>query len=836
MKNEEKLLLLGALFHDIGKFAQRCTGEKTKHEELGFRLVTKFEEDFTKILGNKEAFLKMREIVSNHHNRNSKDLFVNTTQKADYLSASERVEFDEPDADLKDKWSHKFLTSLFSKIYLNNAKDKNIRYYEQKELTQKNHEILIPKYDSEKDIIQSGKRYNSSDFDAFETNLKSILSFYNSENDFYYLINLILILFEKYMWSVPDFTGSEQTDISLFNHSKDVAGFAHSIYKSELSNSTKLNLIIGDLPGIQKYIFNVTNKKPAKILRGRSIYVQILTRQFASIMLKELDLTEANLIMIAGGKFYIISDNSSDFEENYKKAKNKIEEYLIKNFDYQLSFSSAFETFEYNLLKEKDKEKRIYFGDIIDKASFKLLEKRNQQFESKLFNVENFDENNFVLNYDFIKPDVEADSDKIKCSVTGFPIKKGRKRNIEGEQVDKQVENEYKIGEKVTKSNVVIKFTQDYSEVIEVLSLNEFKRNDDSVKLILNPNLDELLEPNNLHKDVLRNSLIIEVANYATRDSKNPNLVMDFEDMEKSNNGAKFMTLIKGDVDNLGLIMSSGLVGNRENETAETRDLTGISRTTTLSNHLKYFFSYSLNGFLEEWEKGTIAKSVDDGTISDQKVYTVFAGGDDIMLIAPQNSALKLVNAFNETFQKFVCHNPEVHISYSLTNFKHNTPIRIVADMAEENQKEVKKLKADNIISDIDENSKIFYSHNDKDGLRLFETNLKNESANIIAKEMKMLVNSVGQKHISLALIQNLLEFSKMMQKFRNSGDTSNILWHPHLSYLLDRNVKIKGNYPNKELEIFFRALLKVNKTEIEKKDENIIYPLICNTIYSLRK
>ena len=548
---------------------------------------------------------------------------------------------------------------------------------------------LIPEFDNENDIKETGHKYSVNDFDEFKIQFKTILDFYNDNNDFNSLINLILILLEKYLWCVPDFTGSEHTDISLYNHSKDVAGLAHAIYKTK---EDKLNLIIGDLPGIQKYIFNVAYKKPAKILRGRSIFVQILTRQFANIMLEYLGFTNSNLIMLAGGKFYIISDNAEDFKFRYENAKHKIDEYLISNFNYQLSFSSSYETFYYPDLKSK----KITFGDLIDQASYKLLEKRNQQFETKLFPSKDFDENLFVLGKDYTNISFDEITDKIKCAVTDIPIRKGREIYIEGEKVDRQVHNEFLVGEKITKSNLIIQFSDDYSEVKSVKNLDEIKDKNANKKFILNPDLDELLKQENLGKDILRNSHVIEVANYTTKDEKNKTIVMDFEDMEKKNNGAEFMTLLKGDVDNLGLIMSSGLVN-------DSNDYTAISRTTTLSNHLKYFFSFSLNGFLEKWEAGEIDKSVDDNFVNDQKVYTVFAGGDDLMLICPQSSSLKLLDAFNKTFTDFVCDNPEVHISYSLTNFKHNTPIRIVAEMSEENQNEVKKMNAKDIISEINE-------------------------------------------------------------------------------------------------------------------------------------
>jgi len=289
MTAEEKSLIIGALFHDIGKFEQRCTNEKTRHEQLGYRLLTDLEEQFTKILGDSGAFNTCRNLILNHHNRENNDKLINYLKEADYLSASERVEFSEPDADLYEKWSHKFLSSLFSKIYLNNPDGKQIRYYEQKLLTEKNYKILIPEYDNENDIKESGHKYNSTVFDNFRKELKAVLEFYEKEEDFYSLINLLLILFEKYMWCVPDFTGSELTDISLFNHLKDVTGISHATFKSDKENNN-LNLIIGDLPGIQKYIFNVANKNPAKALRGRSIFVQNFNKAICNDYVKQIGL------------------------------------------------------------------------------------------------------------------------------------------------------------------------------------------------------------------------------------------------------------------------------------------------------------------------------------------------------------------------------------------------------------------------------------------------------------------------------------------------------------------------------------------------------------------
>jgi len=830
MTQEEKVLILAALFHDIGKFEQRCTNQRIKHQELGARLIDDLNDQFVVIVDT--GVNQIKELILNHHNKDKSDKLLDIIKTADHLSASERVGFDEED-DWKDKWSHKHLSSLFSKISLNNSEGKHQRYYSHKLLNKKNYKILIPEFTDESDLKESDFSYNQSDWNSFKEQLKSVLDFYQNEDDFDSLINLILILFEKYMWCIPDFTGSANTDISLYNHLKDVTGIATALYKSD--NNNNLNLIIGDLPGIQNYIFNVSNRKPAKVLRGRSIFVQILTRQFASIILKGLKLTEANLIMLAGGKFYILAPNNKSFEELLLNAITYIEEHLVENFNYQLSFSASHETFNHNDLMKTDK-KRLTFGDIIDRASYKLLLNRNRQFKNVLFKNGSYSENSFILDPTYMDAQ-DIDTNKIKDAVTGLPIRMGREKQMPDseniEMVDKQVYNEIKIGSEAPQSNVIILFENDNSTVKNVLRFSKYNSEKNESKILLNPDLDELLDNQNIKKDILRNTQIIEVANYSSWDEKE-NHVLDFAKLEQTNNGAYLLTLIKGDVDNLGLIMSSGL-------NDDEKDLTAISRTTTLSNHLKYFFSFTLNGFLEKWENGLVNKEIEDNYTNDQKVYTVFAGGDDLMLVCPHSSSLKLVNELNKTFTDFVCENPEVHISYSLTNFRHSTPIRIVNDMAEDNQEEIKKiLKSQNLFEMLEKDREIFHSSKDKAGVRLFETNIKNnlisklnEFSNDLIKWEKDEKNKVTQ-----GVLRNLLYFSKIMKDFEETNDTRFLLWHPKLNYMINRLLKNnEGKYINQEIESFFDNALKINKKESSQALilEKLFYPVVCEAIYGTR-
>ncbi|MBU2444243.1 MAG: type III-A CRISPR-associated protein Cas10/Csm1 [Bacteroidetes bacterium] len=836
---EEKILILGALFHDIGKYVQRCTGNPGRkfHSQLAVELVSsgQFQHHFERILMGDANFRFFTDIILKHHDKSPQGL-VKHLRDADHLSASERVDKEEVEV-YRDQWKHKHLCSLFSKIDLLLDEPVEPRYYKHINLTKDDYDVIIPHELTDEQIQAGDFSYTDYHLTKFKNDLEAVLEFYKDESDFDSLMNLLLIIFEKYLWCIPDFTGSSETDISLFNHLKDVTAFAHIIYLTQKvqPKSNNLNLIIGDIPGIQNYIFDVVNRKPAKILRGRSIFIQILTRNFASIFLRELSLTEANLIMHAGGKFYIVAPSTDNFSANYESAKFKIESYLFENFRMELTFNSAYETFDYTLLMEKDQKKRRSFGNLIETASLRLLQSRYKIFENRLFNSNT--NSNFVWAEDYINDDGSG-TDSIKCRVTDKPIRKNQLGEIKIPSdsglkllsVSKQVELEYTVGHKVTNNNTIIIIDKnDNLTVNEIVELKNFDSKSvvSNHKIILNPNIDQLLNKENLKKDVFRNAHYLEVANYCSRDDEND--ILPFEKIAEENEGAEFLTLIKGDIDNLGLLMAYGLVRDFKDSKDETdeKDLTAISRTTTLSNHLKYFFSFFLNGFLSDWELEA----------STNKVYTIFAGGDDLMLITPQCSAVKLIEKINSKFNEFSCCNNEVHMSYSITHFKDHTPIRLVSEFAEKGQLLGKKYSKESQQKLLQEkNPTSFRKENDKSGTYLFNSFIKNDDLKYFLSTAEELVNKSKQEKggLSHGLIRKLFQVSETLKKFQDNDDASYLITYARLNHAVKRLLKDK----DKSIQDFFSNVLLINKegNEEAQKLAIILYPLVCQVIYNIRK
>ncbi|GAB1444300.1 hypothetical protein MASR2M39_31500 [Ignavibacteriales bacterium] len=317
------------------------------------------------------------------------------------------------------------------------------------------------------------------------------------------------------------------------------------------------------------------------------------------------------------------------------------------------------------------------------------------------------------------------------------------------------------------------------------------------------------------------------VANYVTmmKDDKNNDIVMDFETMTKRNIGGEFLTMIKGDIDNFGIILSCGL----ENHS--------VSSHSTLSSQLKYFFSIGVNKLLAGWcdDHASLGKT-------DRVVYCVYSGGDDIFFVTTQSYALELVRDLNEKFTEFTCSNPEIHISYSFTNFKHNTPIRIISDFADNNQKAIKRKYK----NELPKGSKtippdFFLSQNDKAGSIIFDTPVKNNRLDEIIRWTELLTKWIELEDnppLTKGAIRYFFDLSVMMTKYFD-GDLRSLFWHPKLTYYIKRNIYLDcdslTNYENQKFEEFITEMLKIEvKTGSDIKE--ILTPIMSAVILRTRK
>lgn len=845
MDSNEKIILLAGLFRAIGKFEQFCipdnpdnatgfcSGFINTKRDLLLRMIGSSNAD-----GNSSAeseyVNRLIRLISDHiEEKKSADTLHEAIRLAHRLSCGKGPLLPggaEPASDSPERkpGSSPYLPSIFHTVSLAAKTIPPVKYFHQEVLS-----------DSSLGLSENSgtggnlcTRFNAEDFSNFVKHLNAIFDSYDRICDFLSIYTLLLNLCENYFWCLPVDEKQSHTGISLFNYSRDLAGLAHAIYISP--DAENLSLINVELVGKVNYMSNIVYSRPAKILRGRSIFVQVVTRIVVSIILKDLGLSEASIIMNAAGKILIVAPGNLVNSTKIDELTAKIESTLKINFQYELSFGIGVTEFP------KEPDDNWSFGDVVEASNIQQL--RNWQ---KLYFNDLFDpvaDKNFILPGEYYRPRGEFESDMMKCKVTDKPIVKGREVKISQRYledgvwkksdllVDIQVANEFGIGDIAPKGTFVICVNENeagYFEVREPKRMSKLTSSDyysAQFKCIINQKLSEIMSGLEEKPNLFKDAAFIDVANYVTMQKpvEEDPTVMDFETMTKRNVGAEFLTMIKGDIDNFGIILSCGLKNH------------SISSHSTLSSQLKYFFSYGLNNILAKWC---------DDQKTDRVVYCVYSGGDDIFFVAPQSSAIELINNLNKRFTEFTCSNPEVHISYSFTNFKHHTPIRILSDFADRNQSEIKKkyknkleIKDDEPIPD-----DFFFSANDKAGSMIFDTAVKNSRLDDIIKWTDLLTKWVSIKEnppITKGTLRYIFDLSKMINKY-HAGDPASLFWHPKLTYFVKRNIDLETESLNdeerKEFNKFIEEMLALEfKTGSDIKE--ILTPVTSSVILRTRE
>lgn len=83
-------------------------------------------------------------------------------------------------------------------------------------------------------------------------------------------------------------------------------------------DTKSLLFIGGDISGIQKFIYNISSKKAAVSLKGRSAYLVEYTERICNGLLQIpliADCSRKEIIYCSGGKFYVIAEDTPDIRK-----------------------------------------------------------------------------------------------------------------------------------------------------------------------------------------------------------------------------------------------------------------------------------------------------------------------------------------------------------------------------------------------------------------------------------------------------------------------------------------------------------------------------------------
>ena len=383
MNNTIYKIALASFFHDIGKFAERSKGHfhvdpefinnhtnlyqpffNGRHTHQHAVYTAAFIDHIEKLLpkefnkdnwGHDDPFMNL---AAGHHKPETPMQWI--VAMADRISSGfDRDEFEDYNKGIgvKDYKKTRLLT-IFEGIATDGRRkaDSLEAYkfrYPLKELSPLN---IFPT--DKEDYRSLDSTYASKEYDElffnFVNSLENLIHKQNISLWFEHFDSLFMI----YASHIPAATvGKVIPDVSLYDHSKTTAALASAIYLYHLRNGSmeienikdyedkKFLIVSGDFYGIQNFIFTEggsTNKAAAKLLRGRSFVVSLISELAADMLCREIGLTTASIILNAAGKFTILAPNTKETRDKIKVVEEKINDWLIRMFYGESSIGISF--------------------------------------------------------------------------------------------------------------------------------------------------------------------------------------------------------------------------------------------------------------------------------------------------------------------------------------------------------------------------------------------------------------------------------------------------------------------------------------------------------------
>lgn len=422
-------------------------------------------------------------------------------------------------------------------------------------------------------------------------------------------------------------------------------------------------LVGGDISGIQDFIYTVTAKGAARTLRGRSFYLQLLTEAVLRFVLRALEIPYTNVIYSGGGHFFLLAPLSKS--ERLESIQKQISTILLKHHGTSLylalgSTAIPLRGFTGGRFPE-------YWGHMHGSMSSKKQRRYTElgsDAYSQVFSVKELGGNPYGT-----------------CDVCGEDYRSTQKWD-DLETQDRICSLCFSffqdIGKKLPRSNFVALgigslLAQKTNTALDILAdfgmAFQFIENiHESIRLAA----DQIVVW--AFSDPVDNKWpLAENAPKWLRYTANQISQLSFDELQdKVQGGFGRLGVLRMDVDNLGELFKNGLGKHAT-----------LTRLATLSSKTSLFF--------EGWLKQLCEYGKRKGL-----VYTVYAGGDDVFLLAPWDLIPDLARDIVHDFAEYTGNNPDIHLSAGVAFIDGKYPIYQAADDAKDAIDQAKLLSGKN--------------------------------------------------------------------------------------------------------------------------------------------
>ncbi len=554
--------------------------------------------------------------------------------------------------------------------------------------------------------------------------------------DFATRFNHLVALFHKFAWCLP----AHQDDVCLYDHLRLTTAAAACLFQLPQASAQADHpfiLAVGDLSGIQEYIFDIAAMGAAgasRRLRARSFSIALISDLASHALADSFGLPLTNILMSSGGKFYVLLPNSPDAGTKLASFRHDVDEWLYREYHCEIGLNLAQRPVaERQLGASRGGEEG--FGAFIARLNQELGVAKNRRAATILQDADGWVEDRFTLGVNY-----GGQSDCASC---------GKFPRMEGERLCKQCAQQSQLGSRLTRARAVAFFRDAHMESCDVRFLSEY-----GVRVLDEGELASLQDKPYLIVQINDPDLggtpeypatFRYLANHVPRDPNDA--PKSFEQIAAESEGRELIGYVKADADHLGRLLAEGL---REDDEM-SRD--SAAHVIAFSRELDLFFS----GWLEH----ALTHRFPD-------FYTVFSGGDDLFVLGPWSQAIELAAEVNSKFQQFACRNPAVSLSAGILYGKPRYPIRRAAEDVEHVLEESKRTR---------------------NCLTVMGDTLKWDQVPNVLGESETL-SGFSEQALRSAFLYRLIEYADLYQQAKHAEKAEAARYKSHFAYTVARNLR----------------------------------------------
>lgn len=505
-------------------------------------------------------------------------------------------------------------------------------------------------------------------------------------------------LMQKYASTLP--CTYDEPGVSLFQQWRMVAAvMALSADGTPNGLPDDLALVGLDFPGIQETVYTIASRGAGKSVRGRSAFVQLLVNAVVDRIVRELGLCRANVIVNAGGNALILAGWSDDLENRLRTLDHDINRLLLHGaddisftgFQGDLSLALAWTKADWSALKYPCDTEQVD-GQAVSRWHWyeKRLKDQLQQAKLRPFASMMVEEQGFQQLFGR-----ESIHSNRYCAVCRRP------ENDRTGKFTTLVDEESEI---LSASQVVCPLCKSFRKLADSLGkratagfLNR------STQPLTNPEVWQIglhaasgywysladqgsagaftlaLSPDDFPGENIDgfwplatttpriDQFDVDRAKKRGDDNAKVGDIRDNQQLADDSPGTfKRLGVLKADVDDLGTLLVNGL-GDRRS----------AALTATLSESLTLFFGGWLDKICAE-----------EPFLN--KVYVLYAGGDDLLIIGTWNVIPLLAQRIAGDFRAYTGDNPGVHLSAGISVIGGKEPLYAAVEAADKALKQAK--------------------------------------------------------------------------------------------------------------------------------------------------